>query len=447
MISGRSAIVAVMWAALTGALCCVLATALSAAGVFEYVDVLFDTDVAWFLQGFSEGRGTGTGWGARSLVHPNVANFVNPPVRALAATCAAISVCAEPAQARLTLAMWVSPTAAAFETYLLFLAIRVVSGSDARASLVALMNLVLLPTLVYGALPESFALTGSAFAAFFYLVSRTAAGRPVHAAWWLVVGTAVASITLTNIWLFALGYTVTQARDRGLTVSAVLAAARLAAGSLAATAALALVFGAAYDALSEYRTELQQFRELRAPRERVAERQWPAVIPETIGLAVSGAFMSFPKALGDTVLPPRPSIQGPALGLDTTRGTIGARAEPSLQVNFRNTSADWGTLLALVAVVGAAGAAVMSRGPQRLVYQVAMALIAANWIFHSVFGIELFLYAKHWSVAVAVLLAAWLDLKRPGPHAGTIVFVLLIVVAAWRDVSVFQHMFRSLPGS
>jgi hypothetical protein len=444
MVSGRSGIVAVVLAVLAGALCYELAAARSGAGVFEYVDVLFDTDVAWFLQGFSEGRGTGAGWGARSLVHPNVANFVNPPVRALAAACAAISVCAEPAPARMTLAMWVSPIAAAVETCLLFLAIRGVSGSDARASLVAIMNLVLLPTLVYGALPESFALSGSAFAAFFYLVARTAAGRPVHAAWWVAAGTALASITLTNIWLFALGYAATQARDRWLTTAALFAAARVAAVSLAATAALALAFGAAYGALSQYRTELQQFRELRVPRERVAERQWHAVIPETIGFAVSGAFMSFPKALGDTVLPPRPSIHGRALGLDTTRGTVGARAEPSLQVTFREAAPDWGTLLALVAVAGAAGAAVLSRGPQRLLYQVAMVLIAANWIFHSLFGVELFLYAKHWSVAVAVLLAAWLDLRRAGPHAGTIVFVLLIVVAAWRDVRVLAELFRAL---
>jgi hypothetical protein len=216
--------------------------------------------------------------------------------------------------------------------------------------------------------------------------------------------------------------------------------------SLVATAALAIGLGAAYGALSQYRTELQQFRELRAPRERLAERQWHAVIPETFKLALSGAFVSFPKVLGDTMLPPPPFIEGKALGLDTTRGTIGARADPSLQVSFRETPADWGTLLALVVILGAAVVAMTSQGPQRLLYQVAMVLIAANWIFHSMFGIELFLYAKHWSIAVAVLLAAWLDLERPWPYTGATVLVLLIVLAAWRDVRVFAELFRALHG-
>ena len=179
----------------------------------------------------------------------------------------------------------------------------------------------------------------------------------------------------------------------------------------------------------------------------MADREWHAVIPETIRLAASGAIISFPKALADTVLPSRPAIHGRALGLDTTRGTIGARADPSLQVVFRETPADWGTLLALAAIIGAASVAVRSRAPQRMVYQVAMCLIAANWIFHSVFGIELFLYAKHWSVAVAVLLAAWTDVTPSRPSAGATVLGLLIVVAAWRDVSVFQHILRSVAGS
>jgi hypothetical protein len=367
-------------------------------------------------------------------------------VRALAGACAPLSACADPAVARVGLAMWVSPLAAAVETCMLFLAVRTVAQSDVSAFLVALLNLALLPTLIYGAIPESYALSGAMFATLFYLVGRTAAGRPVSAGYWVIVGAAFASITLTNIWLFALAYAITLSRDRWLTMPALFAAARVSVASLAATAALALALGAAYGALTDYRTELQQLRELRAPRERIVERQWQGVIPETLGLVSSGAFVSFPKALGHTTLPPRPVVRGQALGLDTTRGTIGARAEPSLQINFREAPADWGTLLALAAVLGAAAVALRSRGPQRLVYQAALVLIAANWIFHSAFGIELFLYAKHWSVAVAVLLGAWVEVRRP-PYAGAVVLLLLIAIAAWRSASAVEYILGSLSGS
>jgi hypothetical protein len=447
MTAGRTAILAGALAGSSFALCYGLATAFGRTGVFEYVDVLFDTDVAWFLQGFSDGMGTGTGWGARSVVHPNVANLVNPPVRALAAACASVNACADPALTRQTLALFVSPAAAAIETLFLFLGIRTIFQSDGRALVVAMLNLTLLPTLIYGALPESFALSGCAFAAFFYLVCRTAAGRSVHQLWWALAGTAVASITVTNVWLFALGYTVAHARDRWLTVNALLSAARVAGTALAVTAVLALVVGATYDALPQYGTPLQQLRELRAPRERLAERRWHAAISETAGLALSGAFFYVPKSLGDTILPPRPLIYGRALGLDTTRGTIGARAEPSLQIGFREASPDWGTLLALAALAGAAALAVTAHGPQRLVYRVALMLLAGNWAFHSVFGAELFLYAKHWSVAVAILLCSWLDVKRPGAHVGVAILLVLTALAAWRVSRVFAVVFQALAGS
>ena len=443
MTSGRTAILASALACSTFALCYGLAAALSQTGVFEYVDVLFDTDVAWFLQGFSEGRGTGTGWGARSLVHPNVANLVNPLVRAVAAACDSVNACSDPTRARHALALVVSPAAAAVETLLVFLAARAIVDPG-RALLIAILNLALLPTLMYGALPESFALSGGGFAALFYLVCRAASGRPVHQGWWLLLGAALASVTVTNIWLFALGYAVTHAQGRWITLPALLSAARVSVAALGVTAVLALALGSAYDALPQYRTALQQLREVRAPREHLAERRWGSAVSGTIGLAVSGGFLNFPKALGDTILPPRPFIQGSALGLDSSRGTIGARADPSLQFNFRETSADVGTLFALLTLAGAAGLAATSHGPQRLVYRVALVLIAGNWMFHSLFGVELFLYAKHWSVAVAFLLAAWLNVRRTSAHIGTAVLLLVTVAAIWRDLRVFSDLFRAL---
>lgn len=445
--SARAWIAPAAIAAGTFVLCYGLAQALSRAGVFAYLDVLFDTDAAWYLQGLSEGRGTGTGWGARSVVHPNVANLINPPLRLIAEICASVGACADPAVVRPKLALIVSPAAAAIEAVFVFLTIRTLYRSDVRATLAALLGVALLPTLLFGSVPESFALTGCAFAALFYAVSRHAVGRPVGAMWWAVIGIALSSITVTNIWLFAVGYTVAHAGDRWVTPAAGVAAVRASVIALLSTAGLALAIGSAYGALSDYRTALQQLTEVRAPRQDLAERRWTDAARDGLALAATGAFLTFPRALGDTVLPPRPSIHGTALGLDTAGGTLGVRPEPSLHANFRNTSADWGTFVALAALAGALIAAVTSRGPQRLVFRVAIALVAANWVFHSVFGFELFLYAKHWSVAVTILLAAWFELKRPVAYAGMAVVVVLLLLAVLRDVRVFTHLFGAFAGS
>jgi hypothetical protein len=427
----------------TFALCYGLARVLSRAGVFAYVDVLFDTDAAWFLRGFADGLGTGTGWGARSVVHPNVANLVNPPLRLAAELAALVSSGETAALLRPKLALLVSPMAAAAETVFVFLTIRTISGSDVRAALAALLNLALLPTLVFGAVPESFAMTGCAFAALFYLAARLVSGRSVHKLWWLVVGVAVCGLTVTNVWLFALGCAVAHSQGRWLTRSGILTALRFAGLALVCTAILALAIGSAYGALGDYRTPLQQLGEIRAPREDLAERRWVDAARDGAAQAATGALIAFPRALGDTVLPPRPSIHGTALGLDATGGSIGVRSEPSLHANFRNASTDWGTLLALIALAGAALVAATHAGTGRPVYRAALVLVAANWAFHSVFGIELFLYAKHWSVPVAIVLAALCEWRRPS-SSGVLLTIILIALAAGRDAIALGHLFRAL---
>jgi hypothetical protein len=443
----RNAIVPAALGVATFALCYGLALAFSRAGVFLYLDVLFDTDAAWFLQGFSEGRGTGTGWGARSLVHPNAANLVNPPLRLVAEACASIGACESAATLRPNLALLVSPLAAACEVVFVFLAIRTVTGSEFRALLVALLNLVLLPTLIFGAVPESFAVTGCAFGAMFYLASRSAIGQPVRTTWWLAVAIVLGSFTATNVWLFAVGYAVVQSRERWLTVKASVGALRLAVIAAACTSALALAIGWSYGALSDYRTAVEQFADFRAPREDLAERRWPHAIREGVSLAASGALSIFPKALGHTVLPQPASIQGTTDGLKLSSESGADRPEPTIHANYRYASADWGTFLTLAALAGAFVAGIRSRGPQRLVYRVGIALIAANWAFHSLFGVEMFLYAKHWSVAVAIVLGAWFEVRRPVAYAGVAAVVVLVALAAARDVGVFTHLLRALYGS
>jgi hypothetical protein len=328
-----------------------------------------------------------------------------------------------------------------------FLAIRTIYQSDSLALLAALLDVSLLPTLVFGAIPESFALSGCTFAALFYLASRTAVGRPLHVGWWVVVGIALSSWTLTNVWLFALVYAVVHSQPRWLTLRAGLDAVRLSAIVLVGTAAIALVVGYGYGALADYRTTLPQLADLRAPRPGGEDRRWTDVARAGAGLAAAGAFQIFPKALGHTILPPPASIQGATRGLTRVADSDSERPEPSLHANYRYTPADWGTFVALAALAGAVLAATTSRGPQRPVHRLAVALIAANWGFHAVFGVEMFLYSKHWSVAVAMALTAWLDVKRPIPLVGVGVLVLLLLLAVLRDVQMLTHLVRTLSGS
>ena len=429
-------------AILTFSLCYALTRAFAASGAFEYLDVLFDTDAAWFLQGFADGSGTGTGWGARSMVHPNVANLINPPVRVAGWLCSAVGVCdGSPATARMALALLVSPAAAALEVLLVFLAIRHLTGSTLRATLAAMLNLVLLPTLLFGAIPESFALTGCAFAFVFYLASRHAAGDRIHEAWWVLAGVAVTSLTLPNVWLFALAFIVTHAGGRWWTWRAVGDALRVSMIALAGTGGLALLIGVAgYRAQADYLTGVEQLAEVRAPRDDVREGRWLDAAGQAVHVAARRSVIDVPKVMGASVMPPRAALVG--------EGPLVPRVQPisrpPLQANFRDAGAGWGTLLTLVALVAAAIAGLLTTGPRRVVYQAAVALVAGNWVVHSIFGVELFLYAKHWSVPLAIALSAWLEVRRPFAAAGLAVVAALVAIAAARDLDVLTHILAAL---
>jgi hypothetical protein len=401
-----------------------LAGALAGAGAFRYIDLLFDADCAWFLDGFAEGLGTGTAWGARSIVHPNPANLVNPPIRVIAGACGALGVCeAPPADARAALALYVAPLAAAAETVFLYLAAASALRSRRAAVAAALVNLALLPTLVFGAMPESFALTGCGLAAVFYLTSRAAAGRPVATLSWSIAGTFLTGVTITNLAPFALAHALTVSAQKGGVRRALPVTIRLCAGVALCTAALAGGLGTAFGALDDFGLQFQQLSEVRAPREELRSRRWvEALTGQTVTL-VTRAAIDVPAALGQTLVPPRPQL----VRLPADPGAH-PREAPA-RITYRGAGLGWGTVATLAVLAGAIAGTVRARSQGALVFRVAAALLAYNWVFHTIFGVEIFLYAKHWSVPLAMLLGVWLEGTWIRARLGTAVLIGLLAAA------------------
>src|SRR6185503_8121905 len=228
--------------------------------------------------------------------HPNVRNLVHPPVRLLAAVLRLVRPDGSAQEARADAALLVAPAAAGVTTAAVFLILRLLGASLGAAATGALVEACAFSGLVFGSIPESYALSGAALAVAFLLLAESArgSGRLRVIPWTLVASTAF-GITVTNLALVGipLFFAATRAlgsRRRGAAASAGLLLVAAAVGVLEL-----LALNAAYG-------EHLPLRKLARTDTFLAAR--PA---ETL--------RSFPGALISTVLPDRPAVVTNEIGL------------------------------------------------------------------------------------------------------------------------------------
>jgi hypothetical protein len=429
---------------------CGLARQFHVRQVLSSVDTLFNADAGWFLIGFADGHGTGTSWGARSMIHPNVANWVNPPVRLAAHLCTVVVLCDTPAEvARRQVGASVAPALAATESVLLFAAAWLMFRTPLLAVLAAALNAALFPSVIFGALPESYALSGCAFAALFYLVSRHSASLAVGPAAWIAVGVLLAGITITNLVPFVLIVAFVQLHATGSLRHALMRTVRWSVTAVVVTVVVAVAITSAYGSLDDFWSgPVKQRVEIHISRYRPGTESFAGYTRRQLRKILPRAAVAFPVALGNTLLPGLPSVRdGAEPGKPARQSFATAPDVPHAlsEVTYERSGATWSTALSLIAIAGAVWCALFLPHPNRLVYQAAALLLAYNWAFHSVFGTELFLYAKHWTVGVTVLLWAWMHLTRPIRKAGAVVIGVLIVAGVARGIQALQWILQLLP--
>jgi len=382
---------------------------------FEQINVLFEADAAWFLEGFVWGSSGGSPFGGRSRVHPNVTNMVNPPLRiAAAGICSIVRCDAEPLRHQLALAVAPAFMAVA-AAFVLLTALEL--GIPLHWSLAfAGLHAASFSNFLFGSIPESYPLSGAGYAALFYLLTRTLTTREIGlAALWVGVGVFLVGVTVTNVVPFAIAATAATYWSRRAWRSALQVSALWTTAAVALTAVLSVALSAVYGELTALTAELGQMREV-APR--IAER-----------------VIEFPVALTQTVLPPFP----------TTMDIISVIKEPySFQFTVHNQFSAW--RFALVAAMIAWAAVGQRRQPPHMrgLVGVCAAILAFNWTMHLFFGEQLMLYSQHWQTA---LLLPFLALMHPAfgqYRTGRWAVAGLAIVAGWNDYRALQSMLGML---
>ena len=175
-----------------------LALSLNARGDIEMLNRFFDSDSAWYLVNFETGNQSFGSYGGRGPVHPNVANFVHPPVVVVAGLMR-FALGGTYAERKRQAALAVAPTAAALRTTFLFLALSTAGFTIPDALLATSLSIVSFSGLLFGAVPESFGLSGALFACAFYLSVRDVNKRRFESIAWLIAGSLICSTTVTNL--------------------------------------------------------------------------------------------------------------------------------------------------------------------------------------------------------------------------------------------------------
>ena len=435
---------------------------LAARGALRRINLFFDADCGWFLDEFATGEIGPASYGPRCLVHPNVANLIEPPIAFVAAVGERVvgrtgsellrslarrfgfgAVADDPrfttAHAlRTAIAVAIAPLAAAVRTVFLFLALDLVGLPLLAALLATLLCTVSASGFLFGAIPESFGLSGAVFAWIFHLVARVAArSRPVSPATWVIAGTLAASITLTNLAPFGLAVAVAlHAQERNLW-RALLRATGIGAAALLATGLIFVVLTPLEgSSVAREAAAVEQAQEIMLPRSGAQAARYFGGLVDTLAPPL-------PNTLRGSFDPP---VRDARVVRFTFRHDLAAIASDDSHVVRAECapSQPWRRALAVTLVLGALAFALARLRttplPFRIVAQAAFTLLAFNALFHAIFGFEIFLYSQHWLVALILALATGMVGDGAGARAGRVVFAALIVLAALHSIELFAYL-------
>jgi hypothetical protein len=415
------------------ALCWIVARILDRHGAFAHVDTLFNADAPWYLRGFLEGRGTGTSWGPRSLVHPNIANVLHPliaGVSTLLRPIAAVGVRA--ADVSRDLALAVCPIAAGLEAVLIY---RVLQPRQQGAALVGALHAFAFSTFLFGTIPESFALTGLGMAWLFFCLDaeqRSVRSRP---ALLIACGTFLTSVTATNVAMFGIGVAAHRWARGSAPRTALTSTLALSIASVGTTAAIALVLAPFQGGLGDYVPRFEQLHEapiLRAVQAR--DSGVPNTVPAQLRHYAGRLVLDVPDAFGRSVFPELPARRVERPG-----------GEPPYTVSYQDLPRrPLAIAIALALVITAAFVACRRDVGRRPLYWTALALFLFNWAFHTIFGEELLLYSKHWVVPLTLLVAGLFDTPLGATRTGRVALATLAIVVSANTARVLLSVVQLL---
>jgi hypothetical protein len=390
---------------------------LDALGVIDQYNILFDSDPNQALAAISHG------WG-RNYKHWNLATFFSIPIRLMSKPAALLSA-AEEMEIRMELGLLVAPLLSALTGPLVFGAGLFLGLRLRYALLLALVNQVCTSRVVFGSVPESFALSAFAIALFLWLGARDIRNSsPSPRLAWVVAGVFGFGVTVTNLVSFCFSWMLSRYDLSTALRPALASTARMAALVVAINMA---IFLAAAFLFSESVTRIVQ---------RAGEDPY-------YGGDFLRSLAELPFAIGYTLAGPLPAV---------VPEPIAGREDLPIRTMFNYARVPKGSLgsLAYLAFLGACfvlGAAgwYQAGGQRRTFGILCVLLVFLNSTPHLLYrGLDLFLYSQQWQVPLIFLVGGIFFLRPEWEGFAEATMVAVLCVCAWQSYSLVEFVLRTL---
>jgi len=368
--------------------CAISAAYLRRHHAFDQENIIFDADPYYRSFAFAEG------WGERSLMHPNLSNYVNPFVRVGERLLRPLLPGVAPSELRMRLSLGISPLFAALTTAAIFWIAAQNQVGVLKALSLALLFGFSMSTVAFGSVPDHF-LISAFFCALGILLMQIDArfSRRMRFVLWTLLITAAAGITLSNavplIALFGVAQRLKQPNWIKAARVMLLAGIACAFLTLAAWASLNWLYG--------------DFSSVKA--DQAYNRNVGRVMFYITDNPLRD-FVSFPITLGRAFWAGKPDLDRnppyPNPAIAKYNRAFGY--QPPLKQSW-STSALQLIALPLI-LLSLAGGLLRDRQQSLAIACAATVFLVFNWLLHSVWGggAEIFLFSPHWHFASVLAL-------------------------------------------
>ena len=406
----------------------------SALGFFFLDDTLFNSDPMSMLEVLGQGtRSISIMYPElRNSIHPYLWLYFAPIIRVLAKIVIAVgaSDLNEP-QLRAMMGTFVIPIVAMLQSVIFGLLAFAMGLRIRHVILVSLLNVAMFSNLIFGAIPEHFAVTNLSITALLLISAISMNRRRLAGLWaWIAAGSISTGITITNVVAFAIIRAGTVLSDRSApTVRA------LAASGLLSLAIGLCVLGSAHLIGVAIDGPLQRgsIRDNFVPRYfRDDTFTWHAPLRALSALGNAVA----PDGSDIRTTPPTPV---PTPHYAELTAPFATSPFPTYTLESAPGSLPGIGIIGIIAIVAMAlGAMTMvSRpGPPRSLGLMSLALIGYNMALHMVWGDEFFIYSQHWITPALILLSGLLMAPAKIRPISEAACALIAVAVAWNNISV-----------
>lgn len=351
-------------------------------GILSQWDTLFDADPVSYLSEFANGWGGGK---RGNFSHPNISNYFNPIFRVIEKLTSWVPPINHELSTRQYLALFIMPTSSALQAAILFKLIIRLNYTRVLALIITAISTLSFSQIIFGSLPESFGLSSLGITCGLFMMTTPGIQEKLFSKRWSLIQTLVSGITITNVIpIFIMNFFKLLLEKVKPHRSVFRAGANAVAG-----VALAFSISALFDILYQ------------APKTDTND----AVRNEALATHPLERFSEFPVALLHTIIATPPHIRANERAIARDLRIKYVFTFHKINQGIPEYLIKFSSILFTLALF--IGGAFLYKGStiEKKISLASISIIIYNWLFHSFWGTELFLYSQHWLVPELILLS------------------------------------------